>query len=45
VELNPDIRDLPHFKMWEQKQNGVFTRAALLNWIIEKNENKGVKHG
>jgi aspartate carbamoyltransferase catalytic subunit len=37
VELNPNIRELPHFKMWEQKQNGVFTRAALLNLIARKN--------
>jgi aspartate carbamoyltransferase catalytic subunit len=37
VELNPNVRELPHFKMWEQKQNGVFTRAALLNWISQKN--------
>lgn len=43
VELNPNIRELPHFKMWEQKQNGVFTRAALLHWISAKN--KGLRHG
>lgn len=41
VELHPNIRELPHFKMWEQKQNGVFTRAALLHWISQKNTKNG----
>lgn len=37
VEFDPDVRELPHFKMWEQKQNGVFIRAAVLKLIQAKN--------
>jgi aspartate carbamoyltransferase catalytic subunit len=37
VEFDPSVRELPHFKMWDQKQNGVFVRAALLDTIFKKN--------
>lgn len=37
IEMNPNVKSLPAFKMWEQKENGVYTRAALLRWIFEKN--------
>ncbi len=37
LELNPNVRELPHFKMWQQKQNGVFVRAALLDLVAKKN--------
>jgi aspartate carbamoyltransferase catalytic subunit len=37
VELDPSVRELPNFKMWDQKQNGVFVRAALLHMIFQKN--------
>ncbi|MBY0316987.1 MAG: aspartate carbamoyltransferase catalytic subunit [Bdellovibrionales bacterium] len=36
VEFLPDVRELPHFKMWQQKQNGVFVRAALLQSLLGK---------
>lgn len=34
VEFLPEIREWPHFKMWQQKQNGVFVRAALLQSLL-----------
>ena len=37
LEFDPSVRELPHFKMWQQKQNGVFVRAALLDLIARKN--------
>jgi aspartate carbamoyltransferase catalytic subunit len=37
VEFDPSVRELPNFKMWDQKQNGVFVRAALLDAIFRKN--------
>lgn len=37
VEFDPSVRELSHFKMWDQKQNGVFVRAALLQKIFQKN--------
>lgn len=37
LEFDPSVRELPHFKMWEQKQNGVYVRAALLDLIARKN--------
>lgn len=37
LEFDPGVRDLPHFKMWEQKQNGVYVRAALLDRVASKN--------
>lgn len=35
LEFSPDVRELPHFKMWQQKQNGVFVRAALLQTLLQ----------
>lgn len=34
VEFDPSVRELPHFKMWHQKSNGVFVRAALMNYLM-----------
>lgn len=43
MEFHPSVRELPHFKMWDQKQNGVFVRAALLNYIFQKNGARGAQ--
>lgn len=37
VEFDPSVRELTGFKMWDQKQNGVFVRAALLHTLFHKN--------
>lgn len=37
LEFDPSVRELPHFKMWQQKQNGVYVRAALLDLVARKN--------
>ena len=37
LEFDPSVRDLPHFRMWQQKQNGVYVRAALLDLVARKN--------
>jgi aspartate carbamoyltransferase catalytic subunit len=37
LEFDPSVRELPHFKMWQQKQNGVYVRAALLDFVAKKN--------
>lgn len=37
LEFDPGVRDLSNFKMWDQKQNGVFVRAALLRLMAAKN--------
>lgn len=34
VEFDPSVRELTHFKMWNQKTNGVFVRAALMNHLL-----------
>ncbi|MCC6137725.1 MAG: aspartate carbamoyltransferase, partial [Bdellovibrionaceae bacterium] len=39
VEFDPSVRDLPHFKMWNQKTNGVFVRAALMNHLLGRSNN------
>ncbi|MCB9072963.1 MAG: aspartate carbamoyltransferase catalytic subunit [Bdellovibrionaceae bacterium] len=35
VEFDPSVRELKHFKMWDQKSNGVFVRAALLDHLMK----------
>jgi len=35
VEFDPSVRELPQFKMWNQKTNGVFVRAALMRTLRE----------
>ena len=37
LEFDPSVRELPHFRMWQQKQNGVYVRAALLDLVARKN--------
>ncbi len=37
LEFDPSVRELPQFKMWQQKQNGVYVRAALLDIVARKN--------
>ncbi len=37
LEFDPSLRELPQFKMWQQKQNGVYVRAALLDLVARKN--------
>lgn len=39
VEFDPSVRELPHFKMWNQKTNGVFIRAALMNQLLGRSNN------
>jgi aspartate carbamoyltransferase catalytic subunit len=37
LEFDPSVRQIPHFKMWQQKENGVYVRAALLDLVAKKN--------
>lgn len=39
VEFDPSVRELPHFKMWNQKSNGVFIRAALMHQMLSRSSN------
>ncbi len=39
VEFDPSVRELQHFRMWHQKSNGVFVRAALMNSLITGGKN------
>lgn len=34
VEFDPSVRELLQFKMWDQKTNGVFVRAALMTVLL-----------
>lgn len=37
IEMSEDVKDMPQFCMWQQKENGVYVRAALLQWILSQN--------
>ena len=37
MEMDLSVQALPAFKMWDQKENGVYVRAALLRWLFDKN--------
>lgn len=39
VEFDPSVRELTHFKMWNQKTNGVFIRAALMKSLLNGSKN------
>lgn len=39
VEFDPSVRELAHFRMWHQKSNGVFVRAALMNLLMNGGKN------
>lgn len=39
VEFDPSARELPQFKMWNQKTNGVFIRAALMQQMLSRSSN------
>lgn len=39
VEFDPSVRELDQFRMWHQKSNGVFVRAALMKHLMNGSNN------